>query len=279
MPGHVQRRQLIADLLVGQAAGAAFGILGREHHRKQVAAVPASLAVLVDHAIEHAVDQGHRVVEALDRAPPQLFHQPGKRQLLHQEIRVHGRRDCPAQLVGFRLDIAVEQRLGDDHLGELRHFLMHAYRLPFVPVVPAATAEIGHDFAIMSNAFPVKSGLEHPPLPEVERTVADQQPIADHLPGGAVLLGEVARMSDQHLLDQVGMTDQDQMKLPQPCVNDVAVIAGQVEEQTQGIAVEGKAKPPGGPVTWAGGKRRQGDRETRRQGDKEIERSFSPLMI
>ena len=92
----------------------------------------------------------------------------------------------------------------------------------------------------------MKRRLREPPLPPPEIAFADQQALAEHAPGDAarqLALVEFALLDDEHLLDEIGMIQQDAFLHHHVEADDIAILARVAPHHAEGIAadVEGHA--------------------------------------
>ncbi len=95
------------------------------------------------------------------------------------------------------------------------------------PAHPIGVAD--HQVAVAGDAIAVKRRLHQPPLAQVHRAFAGQQPLAEQALAAleAAALGEIAVVGDEHVADQLRLVDQEQLLARHPVGADVAVGARQ----------------------------------------------------
>ncbi len=224
--GDHEREDLVAELSL--AHGVARRVLaGAQQPRQDVGPVGALRASLAD-------DAGDRLVEAVQDLLELLVLLRGD---LVQEPRV-GRRDArePVQARGERprrlprlivCDVGVQDRLGEDGHREQDHRIDDVHDLAGPPFVRDAARALDHESGVVEHPVVVEHRLDRPALRPVQVALAGEQSLADQplrlLKGRALHEGPV--MSDEDVLDVVGMTEHEQAIASERHARDVAVLA------------------------------------------------------
>ena len=120
VPRHEEGHDLVADLPVGHPAPV-VGILRVQEHGEQVAAVLAAPPARRDHAVDDLVEAADR--PARPAGWPASAPRPGGRSTLPSRAPKSSMRTFRrgADRVGLVGDVGVEERLGDDGLGQRHH--------------------------------------------------------------------------------------------------------------------------------------------------------------
>ena len=116
----------------------------------------------------------------------------------------------PADRVGVVLDVRREQRRRGDAQREPVHQRVDLDGLTVVQAIRQVARRIDHRRRVARDALAVEGGLDEPPLREVQRLVAGQQPHPEQPPHALqpAAFGDVVAASRQDDLDELGVVDE-----------------------------------------------------------------------
>ena len=152
---------------------------------------------------------------------------------------------------------AFEEAFADDAQREQQHVVMHVARGARVPGARHLECVVADDGAVGGDAVAMEGGLGEAALAQVQRLFAGEQAVAEHKAGAlhddaTVMTRGVA---DEHLLDERGMVELEDMAAGSAEVNDIAVEAGVGAKKFDGAGAEylpSKCTPDEGRAGWPG---------------------------
>ena len=175
----------------------------------------------------------------------------GERQEAHEGV------DGGGDVARFGFDVGVEEAFADDAQREQQHVVVHVAGVAGVPGARHLERVVADDGAVGGDAVAMEGGLGEAALAQVQRLFAGEQTVAEHEAGAlhddaAVMTRGVA---DEHLLDQRGMVELEDMAAGGAEVNEIAVEAGVGAEKFDGAGAEylpGECAPDEGWAGWPG---------------------------
>ena len=239
VPGEQDGHHLVAEMAVGHARAVAFDVGGDEQHRQQVAAVLAAGPPLRDDPVDDAVEKRHRPVEARVAGQGQLVEHGGEGQ---REAREEADDDAQRlrDLRRLCLHVGVEQRLGRHPQRQRHHLGVDVQRLTVGQPLAAAQRVRRHRLAVGGDALPVERGLGEAALAGVELAFAGEQPFAQEELGplDPLALRERVLVGHQHVLDVIGVAQEEHVVAAEAVEADVAVGPRALEKEAQRVAPE-----------------------------------------
>src|SRR5262245_3789397 len=113
MAGEEDCHRFITQLKIGHSSAVAFLIARFDEHRKQVAMVFAASATVVDDAIDRSIEAVASFAKTANSGERQFFEETckGKSKPVKHS---HSLGQCITDLIRFRFDISVKERLARD---------------------------------------------------------------------------------------------------------------------------------------------------------------------
>ena len=184
MAGEEDGHRLVAHLHVAHPSGGAFGffVLRGQEHRQQVAVIALAPPPFRDHPVDDRVELRARRPSAPQLRHRQVLQQVRERQHRHPE-RFHDAGERLADLGRLRLDVGVEQRLADDRQRQPIHFLRDVERRAIAPRAAHAIGIGDHRVGIRRDPLAMERRLHQPPLSQMRRAFAGQEPFAEQALG------------------------------------------------------------------------------------------------
>src|SRR5262245_52900292 len=112
--------------------------------------------------------------------------------------------------------------------------------LAVAPAPEQTLRVLDHDGAVAGDAVALERRLHEAALAQPEVVLAGQETVAQqeavHAQG--VVLAKVRVVAEQHFLDEVGMTDEVEATWAQADQDDIAVLAGRLQEEGEHVATE-----------------------------------------
>ena len=231
--GEKNRHRLVADLLVAHRA--AVVVARREQHREQVVAGRRGRATRLDHAIDDRVEPRSRIREApgrgMERDRVEQFavdrHRLGK--------RAHRLRERGAHFVHIACNVAREERFGRDRQREMDHRRVDGNRLAVFPGGLLRARRRDHRRCVLRDPVAVERRLHHAPLPQMERPLAAQQPVAEQppYPRDPATLHVIAAARYERFFDQPGIVQKEESTAAEPPGGDRTVDRQRAEERDE----------------------------------------------
>ena len=153
---------------------------------------------------------------------------------------VHQRFHRRARLGRVAADLGVEERLGDDLERQPHHVGLDVADLAVAPGHEHPLGVFDHHTGIGGDPVAMERRLGELALGPPELALAGQEPVAQRSPRAPqpVVLDELPVLVDQHLLDQVGMVEEEDRRGPEPGPDHVAVLAMPARQCPQAVAAE-----------------------------------------
>ncbi len=230
MTSQEQRDGLVPHLPVRQAGGAF--VARRDEQRQEVSTARSGPLPLGDHPLDRRVElptgpvdltvlgerQAHRDREQGREDPGEVGQRCG--QGLTDRLR------C----VGFH--VGVEQGSSDHREREAGHLAMDVQGLAHPPALGGPFGMGHHHVRVGLHPSVVEDGLDQPPPPTVDITLAGQQVLAKDALGGlhGRALHEVLVAGDEDVLDVVGVNEQPGLQAGQPQPHHVAGGSGPLQQ-------------------------------------------------
>ena len=161
--GQEERHDLVAHLPVGHAA-AVVGVLRLQQHREQVAAVLAAGAPRGDDAVDDRVELAGPPAASAGCAASAPSRGASGRLASARRSPPSARAGASATSSRSPPNLGVEERLGDDGLGERHHLGVDVADLAVRPAAEPARGVGGHHLAVGGDALAVERGLHEPAL-------------------------------------------------------------------------------------------------------------------
>ena len=227
------RRQFIAKLLVGHHVGAGR-LLRAQQHRQQIDLSTPIAAAFLDDAGEHSIDRLARRAQPAHVRQRKKVHHGRQRQQRHFEQAAGGLQ----RFAGQCADIPPEQRFPRNRQGHPAHLSGDVEVVAVFQAIARIEGQRDHHVGVCGQLGLLKRGLDQPPLPAVQGAIARQHAVSEQAPRAPerLPLREAMLTGDEHLLDVVGMVEQEHAKRGEPDVHDVAVLGAEPLHEAQRIA-------------------------------------------
>ncbi len=128
-----------------------------------------------------------------------------------------------------RADVPPEQRLPRNRQGHLAHLSGDVEVVAVLQAIARIEGQRDHHVGVCGQLGLLERGLDQPPLPAVQGAIARQHAVSEQAPRAPerLPLREAMLTGDEHLLDVVGMVEQEHAKRGEPDVHDVAVLGAE----------------------------------------------------
>ena len=228
--GEEQRERLVPHLLVGHAGPV---LACAQEQREEVVARRACGAALGDHLGDHAVQVGFDAVVAAHRGRGQPHEQAEQRRVHAVEHPQRVGQGPPDRRAPLRVDVGPEQRLAHHGERERRHLGLHVELVAVAPTLGGPLGGPDHRRRVRGDPLVVEHRLDQPPLTQVGLVLAREERLAEqHLRGpDRRALMERAMVGDEHVLDEVGMVQQERGRTRDVDADHVAVRGQPLEER------------------------------------------------
>jgi hypothetical protein len=147
-------------------------------------------------------------------------------------------RECTSDLVGFRVDIGIEECARHNRQRQRHHLSIHVDRLPIAPSIARHPGAIHHFTCVRGDALAVKGGLHESTLTQVKLAFARQEAFTEqHLRAlQHVSFHECALVCDENVAHIIGVSDEVHSQVTNLRSSNVPLRAMQGEEEPREVA-------------------------------------------